>query len=200
MQQRSRLTCLIFSGPAIPTASPQQDAKEVIKNLLQKYMNFELDVNQVSTVFRVHSRLFVEFTTTAPGSNRDHLYRTKTRLRGSGLFIAESLTPYRQELFQNLLRLKKEQTIFTAFTRSGELFVRKTCSSSPVKIRDHAALQQLVSRVGGRGAPRPVVARARRRSRQPSPCQLFCPMEVGRYRRLTLLPHLTVTWLIPCRW
>ena len=143
LQQRSRLGCLIFSGPAIPTASPQEDAKEIIKSLLQRYMSFELDVNQVSTVFRVHSKLFVEFTTASPGSNRDQLYRTKTRLRGSGLFIAESLTPYRQELFQNLLRLKKDQTIFTAFTRSGELFVRKTRSSSPVKIGDHAALQQL---------------------------------------------------------
>ena len=89
------------------------------------------------------AKVLVEFTTAAPGSNRDQLYRTKTKLRGSGLYIAESLTQRRQELFQKLLRLKRDATIFTAFTQSGDLFARKTRSSPPVRVRDHAALERL---------------------------------------------------------
>ena len=99
----------------------------------------------------------------APGSNRDQLFRSKTKLRGSGLFITESLTPHRQELFQNLLLLKRQKVIFAAFTQSGELFARKTCSSPPVKIRDHVTLQQLCgshrpqerAQAGGGGSPPP---------------------------------------------
>ena len=161
LQQSIRLVRLIFSGPSIPVVSAQEDVKEVIRSLLLRSMGFELDVRQVNTAFRVRNKIHVEFTSAAPGSNRDQLFRAKTKLRGSGLFITESLTPHRQELFQNLLHLKREKIVFAAFTQAGELFARKTCSSTPVKIRDHAALQQLCdpghqqgrAQAGGGGSP-----------------------------------------------
>ena len=104
----------------------------------------------------------MEFTSSGPGSDRDIVYRSRAKLRGSGLFVSESLTPRRQAMFMDLLSLKKEGRIFSVFTRSGDILACKSRDSAPVRVADHEA----VRRLAGSGAPRqPAQGRAQEAGR-----------------------------------
>ena len=111
--QQTRLTCLLFAGRELQRQNSREDAMRLIQSLVQRHLHHSMDHTQISTVARLKSgRVLVEFTSAAPGSDRDILFRTKTRLRGSGLYISESLTPRRQEMFADLLALKRDGIIF----------------------------------------------------------------------------------------
>ena len=159
-QQEGRLTSLIFSGPAIQTLTRREDAARLIQSVVQQHLRHTLDSSQVKAMIRLkNGKVLIDFTTAARGSDRDILFRTKTKLRGSGLFVSESLTPRRQAMFSDLLQLKKEGIIFSAFTRSGDIFACRSRDSAPIRIADPEAVRQLA----GTGAP-PCPARGRARA------------------------------------
>ncbi|XP_043246750.1 uncharacterized protein LOC122394155 [Amphibalanus amphitrite] len=143
-QQEERRTSLIFSGPAIQTLTRREDAANLIRSRVQQHLRHSLDSSQVKAMIRLkNGKVLVDFTTAARGSDRDVLFRTKTKLRGSGLFISESLTPRRQALFADLLQLKKEGIIFSVFTRSGDILVCRSRDCAPIRIVDPEAVRQL---------------------------------------------------------
>ena len=150
LQQRTRQACLIFTGSAIPAPSQEEETGKLLKELLFKHMRFDLDLSQVKRAFRLRNQnILVEFSSVVSGSDRDSIYRQKTRLQGSGLFISESLTPRRQGMLQDLLQLKRAKQIWTVFTQSGNIFVRKTHNASPIKIPDMSAVHRLKEEVSG---------------------------------------------------
>ena len=157
-QQAKRLVYLIFSGPAIQAQTRREDAAGLIRSVVQRYMNHSLDSSQVRTMFRLKTgKVLVEFTTADIGSDRDILFKSKSKLKGSGLYIAESLTPRRQGMFSQLLKLRKEGKISSVFTRQGNIFVCRSRDSAPTRIGSPEAVQQL-SEAGA--ARRPVQGRA----------------------------------------
>ena len=165
LQQRARQACLVFAGSAIPECSQEEKTGNLMQELLLKHMGFALDLSQVKAAFRLRNQnIFVEFTSVGLGSNRDSLYRQKTRLKGTGLFVSESLTPKRQMIMRDLLQLKKEKQIWAVYTQSGNIFVRKTSTSTPIRMPDMSAVKRLTEDVsGGHSQPRaqtasPVVA------------------------------------------
>ena len=85
----------------------------------------------------------MEFTATGHGSDRYFLFRSKSMLKGSGLYITESLTPRRQAMFSELLRLRREGMIHSVFTRSGVILVRRSRNSAPIWIGSPEAVRQL---------------------------------------------------------
>ena len=157
LQQRARHACLIFSGSALPEPTQGEHAVSLLQDLLSKHMEYQLDGAQVKAAFRLGDRaILAEFQSSAVGSDRDTLFRTKTRLRGSGLFISESLTPRRRQILRGLLQLKAEMKIISVFTQSGDIFIRETSSSPPVRIPDMSAVQRLAAAVSRRpGAAQP---------------------------------------------
>lgn len=157
MEQRDRLVNLLFSGPAIPEPTEDENTGDLIRALLSTHLSFPLDPDQVAAAFRLQNhKIMVRFKSASPGSDRDKLFRSKTKLKGTGLFIAESLTRVRQETFQALLRLKKGRVIHTVFTESGSLLVRRTPGSTPIKITDSADVEELA-----KTAPLPVQPQGR---------------------------------------
>ena len=141
ISQRGRLVNLIFSGPAIPEPVRREETAKIIQHMIEQCMNHKLDMSQVRAAFRLRSgNIFVEFSSAARMSERDVLFRSKYKLRGTGLYISESLTPRRQAIFQRLVHLKKDQRIHSAYTQSGELLVRKFSDSRPIKIADQATM------------------------------------------------------------
>ena len=149
MEQRNRLVCLILSGPAIPDPDRHEDTLEIVKCLLFTFMSYSIDTDQVEAAFRLRSgSIMIKFKHASSGSDREKLYKTKAKLKGSGLFISESLTLKRQDVMRKLVQLRKSRYIHAAYTRSGELFVRKTSESAPHKIIDESAVQDLVDRAG----------------------------------------------------
>ena len=108
MHQARLLDWLIFSGPAIPRRprDGREDTPRMLAAMLEQLMDFHVDMSQISEVHRDERMLRVRFTSSKPGSDRDTLFRNKTRLRGTGLYIRESLTPRRQAVYSELVARK----------------------------------------------------------------------------------------------
>ena len=161
-QQERRITTLLFSGPAIQAQSKREDFSRIIRSIVQQRMHHVLQSAQVKAMIRLRNgKMLVEFTTAAPGSDRDILFRMKSKLKGTGLVITESLTPRRQALFSELLQLRKERIIFSAFTMAGEIFVCRSRDAAPLRIAGPEAVRQLV---GSGASRRPEQGRAQAES------------------------------------
>ena len=109
-----------------------------------------MDRNQIASYFRLRSgTIFIEFTSTGPGSDRDAVFRSKTKLRGSGIFISESLTPRRHHLFRTLLEMKRAGKIAAVYTQTGDIIIRKGAGSRP---RGLAAADRIRAATAGTSA------------------------------------------------
>lgn len=148
MQQRELKDWLIFSGPAIPrlarTDGPRrEDTSGLLHTMLQQLMNYSLDKQQIAEMHREERRILVRFSEIGAGSDRYVLVRNKTRLRGSGLYIKERLTPNRQRLYNELMQLKRDDKLSTVFTRDGTVFAVVGRNDRPRPVRSDAALESL---------------------------------------------------------
>ena len=111
--QRELQDWLVFSGPAIPRRSQSgrgEDAARLLCSLIQRHMNYEMDTAQLKEVYRDERQIRVRFTAVGSGSDRYHLVRNKTKLRGTGMYIRERLTPFRQKMFNELMRSRWPST------------------------------------------------------------------------------------------
>ena len=147
MHQARLLDWLIFSGPAIPRRprDGREDTPRMLAAMLEQLMDFHADMSQISEVHRDERMLRVRFTSSKPGSDRDTLFRNKTRLRGTGLYIRESLTPRRQAMYSELVARKMERKITNVFTRSGTVFAVVNSGERPRPVRSDDALQRLLN-------------------------------------------------------
>ena len=169
LQQQKRLNSLIFSGPALQAESRREAAANLIESLIRQYIKHALDRAQVKNLIRLRNgKVIFEFTSSAPGSDRDIVYRSRAKLKGSGLFVAESLTPRRQAIFADLLRLKKQGRIFAVFTRSGDILACRSRDAVPVRIADPEAVRRLAGPDAGR-RPEQGRAQAADRAALPAP-------------------------------
>ena len=156
LQQEKRQSYLLFSGPALRAQTRREDAFERIQSVVREYMRIDMDRDQIVSVSRLKSgKVMIQFTSVASGSDRDVLFRSKTKLRGSGLFISESLTPRRQQMFADLLQLKREKVIFSVFTIAGNILVCRTRDAAPLRIADPEAVRQLAEPPRRPGPGRP---------------------------------------------
>ena len=146
LQQDKRLECLIFSGPAVRSLTSREQAVQRVRSVVRDYISHSIDESQLKAVIKLRNdKVLFEFQTASPGSDRDVVFRSKTKLKGSGLYVSESLTPRRQKMFQELLRLKREKLIFSVFTRSGDVMVCRHRGSVPFRVADPEAVSQLIA-------------------------------------------------------
>ena len=156
--QNERMVFLVFSGPALRAHDHREDLFGRIQSVLSEYMGRDIDRAQVKAVSKLKSgKVLIEFSSAVSGSERDFFFRSKAKLRGSGLYISESLTPRRQEMFQILLEMKREKRIFKVFTRAGDVMVCRTPDSPPIRVADPEAVGDLC---GAAAARRPEQRRA----------------------------------------
>ena len=107
-------------------------------------MNFEMNSDQLREIYRDEKQIRVRFTEAGIGSDRYHLVRNKTKLRGTGLYIRERLTPYRQKIFNELMQFKRAQQISTVFTRDGVVFVVIGRGDRPRPVQTEVAMERLI--------------------------------------------------------
>ena len=146
MQQRELKEWLVFSGPAIPRRSQSggnRDASRLLHAMVQELMDYNMDMEQVAELYREERQIRVRFSAVGVGSDRYTLVRNRTRLRGTGLFIRERLTPLRQHLFNELMQLKRDNKISTVFTRDGTVYTVVGQQDRPRPVRSDAALERL---------------------------------------------------------
>ena len=171
VQQRSLQDWLIFSGPAISSRMSRthrnEDASRMLPALLQQLMGFSMSMDQVAELRREARQISVRFSTVGPGSDRYILIRNKTKLRGSGLYIREKLTPARQTIFNQLMQMKQNNMISTVFTRNGTVFAVADQRDRPRPVRGGAELERLCRELAGAGADGRPGAAAGRPARWP---------------------------------
>ena len=154
-QQRECSDWLVFSGPAVsrmPKSGRDQDAAQLVHDMVWKLMNYDLDMRQLGAVHRDAKQIRVRFNVVTAGSDRFYLVRNKTRLRGTGLYIRERLTPFRQRIFNDMLQLKRNKKIHTVFTKEGTVFVVIDRMDRPRPVRTEAAVERLVQVLSERTA------------------------------------------------
>lgn len=145
LQQKELQDWLIFTGPAVQR-SPRargENLTHILNGLVRKLMNYDMDLGQIRELHREGNQIRVRFNTMSEGSDRFFFVRNKTRLRGTGLYIRERLTPYRQRIFNELVYQKKNKQISTMFTKEGTVFVVVSQRDRPRPVRSEAALQRL---------------------------------------------------------
>ena len=143
-KQDAQLDWLVFSGKPIPRYRQNEDLSQILTGMLDELMDYRLDIDQVHSIVRVKMSLHVQFWTSEPGSDRDRLFRGKTRLRGSGLYIGELLTPRRLQWMHELRQMKKEGMIAAAFTRSGVVTVIVNPGEKARPIQTDVGMQRLI--------------------------------------------------------
>ena len=83
------------------------------------------DIDRAHRLPGANNRVIVRFTRSGEGSIRDCVMSRRLELRGKDLYISESLTKLRSLIFRSLLAAKREQKLYTVYTRGGHVFVKK---------------------------------------------------------------------------
>ena len=169
----SRRECLEIRG--IPTALGE-DTDEIIKSK-GSILDVDIDDSDISVSHRIGipsstrpetpatvtsrattAAIIVKFTNR---NIRDKLYKSRSKLKyfttgdiGLGrhndgkIFIQESLTPSRRQLFKKALEIRKELRFKLIWTYYGSIFLRKDESSQAVRITSLKELEKLQARSG----------------------------------------------------
>ena len=148
MQQRELRDWLIFSGPAVPRLArggggQNEDASRLLLAMVKQLMDFSMDMQQIAELHREERQIRVRFSAVGAGSDRYLLIRNRTRLRGTGLYIRERLTPVRQRIYNELMQLKWNNKVNTVFTKDGTVFVVVGERDRPRPVRSEATLERL---------------------------------------------------------
>ena len=140
----SRLPSLVLSGSAIGArpASPGPDGENVeqlvVDTLKKHFRDLPITLEDIDRAHRLPGessrKVICRFTKSGRGSIRDTIYQRRMELRGRDLYINECLTRRRSELFQILLRAKKEDKIYTVFSRYGQVYYKATKLGKSVRV------------------------------------------------------------------
>ena len=139
----SRLPSLVLSGAAVgkrpPPGPDGENVEQLVVDTLKKHFR-DLPV-KLEDIDRAHrlpgesgQKLICRFVKSGRGSIRDVIYQRRMELRGRELYINESLTRRRSELFQILLRAKKSNKIYTVFSRYGQVFYKRAKLGKSVRV------------------------------------------------------------------
>ena len=140
----SRLPSLVLSGSAIGgrPAEPGPDGENVeqlvVDTLKKHFRDLPIRLEDIDRAHRLPGesgrKIICRFTKSGRGSIRDTIYQRRMELRGRELYINECLTRRRSELFQILLRAKKENKIYTVFSRYGQVYYKGTKLGKSVRV------------------------------------------------------------------
>lgn len=137
LEQYGRRHSLRVSG--IPEMD-RENTDFLICEFLQQELEIEIDPSEIDRSHRlgkksknVNRPIAVKFLNYRL---KEHIYANRRYLR-PGLYINESLTKGRSNLFYKARQLKKQQLITETWTRDGIIFIKKTDGSIISCTRDH---------------------------------------------------------------
>ena len=107
----------------------REDVNALVIAVLNRCMpglNFiEEDIDRAHRLPGPNNRVIVRFVRSGQGSVRDRVWSRRLELRGKDLFINESLTRLRGQIFRSLLAAKREKKIYTVFSRGGHVHYKE---------------------------------------------------------------------------
>ena len=127
-----RRDCLVLSGPAIPVVTPHENCSLIVQQLAKQNLNLVISSTDVSTAHRLgkpprsqkpdQRSIIVKFC------RRDvkHQIYSARKTQGSAnrVYVNESLTPTRQDIFHTLRKIRKSSPNLIAgvSTYDGKVF------------------------------------------------------------------------------
>ena len=85
----------------------------------------EQDIDRAHRLPGANHRVIVRFVRSGQDSVRDRVMGRRLELRGKELFVNESLTKLRSQIFRSLLAAKREKKVYTVFSRGGHVFYKE---------------------------------------------------------------------------
>ena len=152
-----RLNSLIFHSKEFGEPSRAENIEEKLIAVLNRHMP-EIDVDKADfvTVHRLYGsdKVIAKFQKTG---KRDKVYERRFELakiqagrrNGNPLYISESLSQGRREIFNITLEAKRKEKVQSVFTRRGIVYIKTSRDAEPQKIDDLQKARELL-----RGSPR----------------------------------------------
>ena len=100
----------------------------VVKTLNQCMPGLNLDASDIDRAHRLpgpNNRVIVRFVRSGQDSIRDQVMTRRLELRGRDLYINESLTRLRGRIFRSLLAAKRQQKLYTVYSRGGYVYFKE---------------------------------------------------------------------------
>ena len=107
----------------------REDVNVLIIHTLNRVMpGLNMSASDIDRAHRLpgpNNRVIVRFVCSGQGSVREQVFSRRLELRGKELFINESLTKLRNQIFRSLLAAKRENKVYTVYSRGGHVFYKE---------------------------------------------------------------------------
>ena len=107
----------------------REDVDALVVNTLNRSMpGLNMSVSDIDRAHRLpgpNNRVIVRFVRSGQCSVRDQVMSRRLELRGRELFVNESLTRLRSQIFRSLLAAKREKKLYTVYSRGGHVFYKE---------------------------------------------------------------------------
>ena len=90
-----------------------------------------------------NNRVIVRFVCSGQDSIRDQVFTRRLELRGRELFVNESLTRMRSQIFRSLLAAKRENKLYTVYSRGGHVYFKDKQHGVGKRVDSLQALREL---------------------------------------------------------
>ena len=158
-QRRSQVTAAGSAGQAgeegggtqsrrggTTSEGPEDVNALVVSTLNQCLRGLNLSESDIDRAHRLpgpNNRVIVRFVRSGMGSKRDEVMWRRLELRGKELFVNESLTPLRSQIFRSLLNARKEEKLHTVYSRGGHVFYKPEKFAAGVRVESLDRVREL---------------------------------------------------------
>ena len=135
------------AGPGQRMVAEREDINTLVVTTLNSRMPgmnmTEQDIDRAHRLPGPNNRVIVKFVRTGQGSVRDAVMWRRLELRGNDLFVGENLSKLRGAIFRGLLAAKKEEKIYTVYTRGGQVYYKDKKGGTSTRVDSLLKLRQL---------------------------------------------------------
>ncbi|KAF0295751.1 hypothetical protein FJT64_006732 [Amphibalanus amphitrite] len=104
----------------------------------------DADIDRAHRLPGANHKVIVRFVRSGPGGVRDQLMSRRLELKGrNDLFINESLTAQKSQIFRSLLEAKKNKKIYTVYTRWGHVYYKAEKFGTSSRVESVDKLREL---------------------------------------------------------
>ena len=127
----------------------REDINALVVTTLNRCMpGLSMDVSDIDRAHRLpgpgpNNRVIVRFVCSGQDSVRDRVMARRLELRGNDLFINESLTKLRSQIFRSLLTAKRQKKIYTVYSRGGQVYFKEKQRGVSTRVDSLRRLREL---------------------------------------------------------
>ena len=125
----------------------REDVNTVVMDTLNQFMPglnlASADIDRAHRLPGANHRIIVRFVRSGEGSVRDKIMTRRLELKGKDLYVNESLTKMRGQIFRSLLAARREKKIYTVYSRGGQVFFKQEQHGAGKRVDSLEQVRQL---------------------------------------------------------